>query len=355
MENINIAELLNDCPKGMELDCILFENPVKYESNTEDGNYPISIRTEEGELFYLTEEGYIYDRVNAKCVIYPKGKTTWEEFHRPFRDGDIIANNAYIAIFHKCGKPDSCISNHVVYYHCWYNKKYKDSKFKKDYGIGRDCEYRFATEEEKEKLFQAIKELGYKWNAETKTLEKLIVQKFKVGDKVKDKNNRVWFIVQVSEKHFDISSVPNAEGYFVPIEDQDDYELINGPKFKVGDKVRHRGNYNVVFTISSIKEDYYACGIAKAFWFADQDDYELVPNKFDISTLIPFESRVLVRDCNSHEWEGEIYTRYTNKSFDNCNFVTLCGRRWKQCIPYNDDTKHLLGTTNDCDEFYKTW
>jgi hypothetical protein len=52
--------------------------------------------------------------------------------------------------------------------------------------------------------------------------------KFKVGDKVKDKNNRVWFIVRVSETFFDISSIPvlNAQGYFVPMEDQDDYELF---------------------------------------------------------------------------------------------------------------------------------
>ena len=28
MEKINIAELLKDCPKGMELDCILFNNSV---------------------------------------------------------------------------------------------------------------------------------------------------------------------------------------------------------------------------------------------------------------------------------------------------------------------------------------
>lgn len=50
--------------------------------------------------------------------------------------------------------------------------------------------------------------------------------KFKVGDKVKDKNNRIWFIVRASETFFDISSVPNAQGYFVPIDDQDDYELV---------------------------------------------------------------------------------------------------------------------------------
>ena len=28
---------------------------------------------------------------------------------------------------------------------------------------------------------------------------------------------------------------------------------------------------------------------------------------------------------------------------------------YMQCIPYNEDTKHLLGTTNDCPEYYKWW
>ena len=37
---------------------------------------------------------------------------------------------------------------------------------------------------EKQKLFDIIKENGYKWNPETKTLEKMIIPKFKVGDKI---------------------------------------------------------------------------------------------------------------------------------------------------------------------------
>ena len=60
-----------------------------------------------------------------------------------------------------------------------------------------------------------------------KLVEEECKPKFKVGDKVKDKNNRVWFIVRVSETFFDISSVPNAQGYFVPIDNQDDYELVS--------------------------------------------------------------------------------------------------------------------------------
>ena len=61
-----------------------------------------------------------------------------------------------------------------------------------------------------------------------KLVEEKNIPKFKVGDKVKDKNNRVWFIVRVGKTFFDISPicVLNAQGYFVPMEGQDDYELV---------------------------------------------------------------------------------------------------------------------------------
>ena len=252
MENkINIAELLKDCPKGMELDCTVY-NDVTFLRIDEVQNR-CYFKAGPADTFWTTCEGRINGSSFGKCVIFPKGKTTWKGFIPPckFKDGDIVAfDNTYrtcleIFIF-KDKKENNTLSTCYLMFDG--NELY----------LEEDMYYvtRLATEEEKEKLFQAIKERGYKWNAETKTLEKLIVQKFKVGDKVKDKNNRVWFIVQVSEKHFDISSVPNAEGYFVSIEDQDDYELINGPKFKVGDKIKKIGS-DRHYIIKNIEFDRY--------------------------------------------------------------------------------------------------
>ena len=79
---------------------------------------------------------------------------------------------------------------------------------------------------------------------------------------------------------------------------------------------------------------------------SNQDNWELAPNKFDITTLKPFESRVLVRDANCYKWEADIFGKYS----DGC--ITLGGAKWEQCIPY-EHNEHLLGTTNDCDDFYK--
>lgn len=74
--------------------------------------------------------------------------------------------------------------------------------------------------------------------------------------------------------------------------------------------------------------------------------------KFDINTLKPFD-RVLARDHDIDVWSCEFYSHYRT-DLNHYNHVCSSGS-YHQCIPYNDDTKHLVGTTEDCSEYYKTW
>ena len=302
MENkINIAELLKDCPNGMELDCASYDN-VSFDKISDDkkATYPIFcyITDKEGNRsgISFTENGCESKRYGAKCVIFPKGKTTWEGFVPPckFKDGDVVVaedSELFQLFLLKYFTHSEDGNDHNGY--CYFGWDFQTNKIfeKGKWGFNR-----LATEKEKQKLFDAIKENGYKWNAETKTLEKL--PKFKVGDRIKDKNNKIWFVVQVSEKHFDISSVPNAEGYFVSID--------------------------------------------------DQDYYELVPNKFDITTLKPYD-KVLYRMHDKDTWCNGFYSFYKNNHY----FVNSCILT-RRCIPY-EGNEHLLGTTNKCDDFYETW
>lgn len=72
--------------------------------------------------------------------------------------------------------------------------------------------------------------------------------------------------------------------------------------------------------------------------------------KFNVNTLQPFD-KVLVRGQNRQYWRTEFFSH-----IDNCYLMAICGcGLWKQCIPYNEDTKHLCGTTEDCPEYYKWW
>lgn len=41
---------------------------------------------------------------------------------------------------------------------------------------------------------------------------------------------------------------------------------------------------------------------------------------------------------------------------NNTSFPVYCsGEYFKVCIPYNEETKHLVGTKDDCPEYYKWW
>ena len=153
MEKINVAELLKDCPKGMELDCTMFEN-VYLEQVDKNGDYPIAIRAGKIDIRRFTKEGCWNKYPDAKCVIFPKGKTTWEGFRRPFKDGDIVISER--GDIHLLRTKDS---SYCAYREKWQGKSKLDSTITTSVKV-----IRFATEEEKEKLFQAIKDNGYKWN-----------------------------------------------------------------------------------------------------------------------------------------------------------------------------------------------
>lgn len=397
MENkINIAELLKDCPQGMELDCTVLDNIIF--DSVSDRVYPIKVTTkDESKRLNLTKYGCTSENKNAKCVIFPKGKTTWEGFQRPFKDGDIVFYNDTIAIFKEWGD-ETLFRTYVTRYLCC------DSLIDTNvplFGKSVRKEIRFATEEERQKLFDAINANGFKWNPETKTLEKLtelkenvddkvviagidfnredyddevelnlgnyeievrdgkiyavfkntldrlIEPKFKIGDKIKHKNT-VLTIISVRTNSYLVEDEPNNFGILV-FSQQDKWELINEPKFKVGDRIKYTYFDRKVAKIVKIHDKRYELDNGKFIEFQDENAYEISYDKFDINTLKPFESRVLVRDKDCYEWEGAVFGRY-----DGNTFFTIGGVDWKCCIPY-EGNEHLHGTTNDCDDFYKIW
>lgn len=70
--------------------------------------------------------------------------------------------------------------------------------------------------------------------------------------------------------------------------------------------------------------------------------------KFDPKTLKPFD-RVLVRDRDIEHWICNLFSHIINDEY-------LCiGSCFIYCIPYNDDTKHLVGTKEEAPEYYRYW
>ena len=438
MERINVAELLKDCPKGMELDCTIFDDVELMEVDTKSDTIILRV----GNKFIRTLNKYGQDdNIDyAKCVIFPKGKTTWEGFVPPlpprqFKDGDVIVDKSGAVVIYK--RVHSSFEEPYVDFHCgitsknrsffikdsdslqhcgeidtirfaseeekqelfdaikangytWNSKTktleklieliFKDGDilafgtengaqlfiFKEyirhdyvkcymmldcggeiDFESGDYYVERLATEEEKQKLFQAIKENGYKWNAETKTLEELIESKEDMEDKT------VMAGIYFDREYYADEVELHLNNYEIEIRDGKTYAIFKNketkilkPRFKVGDRIRKIGELST-YTISEIKDSHYFCGNYLICDTCDTD-WELVLDKFDINTLKPFESKVLVRNDKDQYW---IPAFWGCKCTD--GYTTTYG--WcKYCIPF-DGNEHLLESNKECDKFYRTW
>ena len=81
----------------------------------------------------------------------------------------------------------------------------------------------------------------------------------------------------------------------------------------------------------------------------DWSKFKAPVKKFDYSTLQSFD-KVLVRDNDNLFWRCNFLShRSGNRAY------CVGGSYWGQMIPYNDQTKHLVGTTNMPDERYIWW
>ena len=157
------------------------------------------------------------------------------------KDGDVLVNGSNIFIFH-------FINNRRLMGYCHVNMD--DGNLYNDIGRNEcfctiDAPITPATKEQRNFLFQKIKEAGYKWNVESKTLEE----------------------------------------------------------------------------------------------------------KFDPKTLKPFD-RVIVRN-NNGEWRCANFSHI--KDYDSDYRYDCCYMIYRYCIPYNEETKHLVGTTEEAPKYYRYW
>ena len=70
--------------------------------------------------------------------------------------------------------------------------------------------------------------------------------------------------------------------------------------------------------------------------------------RFDPKTLKPFD-RVLVRNGREYAWGPDFF------GYIDCDGFICVTTGYVQCIPYNDETKYLVGTNEEAPEYYRYW
>ena len=90
---------------------------------------------------------------------------------------------------------------------------------------------------------------------------------------------------------------------------------------------------------------YFQNSINDLFFASEKKD------KFDPCTLKPFD-RVLVRNFKAYKWKCEHFS-YFNEGND---YPCICSSNsYAFCVPYNDETKYLVGISNEAPEYYRYW
>lgn len=92
------------------------------------------------------------------------------------------------------------------------------------------------------------------------------------------------------------------------------------------------------------------CTLVPSLEQPDWSKWQCSKSKFDPKTLKPFD-KVLARINKNGFWCCELFSFIE----DNTNLIKCCGAYYKYCVPYNNNTKHLVGTTEEAPEYYRYW
>ena len=83
-ENIDLTEILKDCPKGTKFYTSIF-GEVEFDSIDDDKIYPIIIRLSENNTESLTADGKMYENLDGECILFPsREQRSWSEFTAPW-------------------------------------------------------------------------------------------------------------------------------------------------------------------------------------------------------------------------------------------------------------------------------
>lgn len=121
--------------------------------------------------------------------------------------------------------------------------------------------------------------------------------------------------------------------------------VIRAPKYD---------NREIITSDGRMHKDYEGeCTLFPSRELRDWSKFKVKKPKFDPKTLNPFE-KVLVRDSDDNSWCCDLFSHIKEENID-YKYVASSFFCYRCCIPYNEDTKHLVGTTDEAPEYYKYW
>ena len=328
---INIVEILKDKPLGTKLyssacgKCELKE--------AEDKSFKVSFYSSKfgfmnGEEGIFDKNGKLYD--DGECIIFPsKEMRDWSKF--AWKKGDVLVteDGSTKAIF-ECFEDDTYLTFKGKY--CL-QKTNIDEIFIVDTKKNlTECFSLQAKNIAQIYIHNIEDRMGGILNMETLEIEKTQPE-FKNGDIVALMVRKCTHIAIFQSRQ---------EAYigFHAVLCQNDELLLEEP-FK-----EDFGDIELRPATDSEKQQLFeALAKENKAWDTEKKQIVDLPKKCEFK---PFD-KVLCRNSKDDTWEADFFARLTRKEIDYTQSDKyLCvGDLWMYCIPYNEETAHLLGTTDD--------
>ena len=162
-----------------------------------------------------------------------------------------------------------------------------------------------------------------------------------------NKNIDLTKILKDCPKGTKLYSTIYGEVEFVCIDEYEEYPIKVMVKRKFIDAFSGKGFIRPQYNIKGIlfpSKDQIDWSKFTAPWYKKE--------KFDPNTLKPFD-KVLVKLSNDDVWIADFFSYY-DKLEKYMKYVCVTHLA-VFCIPYNDDSKHLLGTNKNAPEYYRYW
>lgn len=323
-EKINIAEILKDKKEGIRLYSPIF-GECTFCYVREDTN-DICVKKHNGVIEYFNSEG-LYFALGEVMLFPSKEMRDWSKF---FKKGDVLVyfDGKCKVIFDKFDddKYTSFIGKH-------YLESYGKDGELQDYEeihCGSTVKYTKESEEAAQTYINTIEErLGGRLNRKTLEIEKTQPE-FKDGDVLFVKCNDSAFIeiFEYSEKNGDLCDHASLD--------------ITNQILDISGKYIIRKDEITELRLATEEEKkqlFSALANKGKDWDSEKKKVVNLKQKFD--ELKPFD-KVVVRCSEADRWSIDFFSYKVHNGY-------ICtGDAWfGYCLPYNEETAHLLGTTDE--------
>lgn len=337
---INVAAILKDKPQETKLYDLLYNIDVELDTICTTDTGTVVWCTNETDNNTTCHRGYsefgtVRGGLNGLQILLPsKEMRDWNKF--AWKKGDILVHKeGNVHIIFEGFDDDTYKTFHGKHY-LW---EYENSteRYEENDGYMQTSLFSKAKESDAQTYISTIEErLGGKLNRETLEIEKTQPE-FKDGDIVFMKGIKLFanciFILKGEYKDGD------ERAFYYAFYNADD-------KFAVAEYGNTKVHYSLRSATDSEKQQLFDA-LAKKGKTWDAEKKQIVDLKPKVE-LKPFD-KVLCRNSKDDTWEADFFARLTRKEIDYTQSGKyLCvGDLWMYCIPYNEETAHLLGTTDD--------